>query len=96
MAKATISFSVDTEIDKDILYWLKNLPKRQRSAAIRAAIRLSIQQGRVTIGDVYQVVKDLERRLRTGPALTTELPAEADDWDEPPAAAAALDALGKL
>jgi hypothetical protein len=98
MPKLTISFSLDSEVDKDILRWLKALPKRQRSARIRDAIRDHLGRGGVTLGDVYQAVKDLERNLRklhSGTAATPHA-TDGDDWDEPPEASAALDALAQL
>ena len=91
--KVTIAFTLNTEADRDILRWLER--QENRSAAIREAIRRHISGG-VTLGDVYQAVKDLERKLRTGVVVTGNAPDEGDDWEEPPDAAAALDALAEL
>lgn len=97
MAKVVISFTLDPEEDAAILQWLKRYDRRQRSAAIRRALRDHLTGG-VTLGDVYQAVKDLERALeRKLKAGVTVQDTPADDgWIEPPDAAAALDALGKL
>ena len=91
--KVTIAFTLNTEADRDILRWLER--QENRSAAIREAIRRHISGG-VTLGDVYQAVKDLERKLRTGVVVTGNAPDEGDDWEEPLDAAAALDALAEL
>ncbi|HIQ01894.1 MAG TPA: hypothetical protein EYH30_07160 [Anaerolineales bacterium] len=88
----TISFTLDTEADRDILRWLEQ--QENRSAAIREAIRQHISGG-VTLGDVYQAVKDLERKLRAG-AVVTGNTTDEKDRKEPPEAAAALDALAEL
>lgn len=94
MGKVTISFTLDTEEDKDILRWLKRQDRRRRSLAIREALRERVMGG-ITLGDVYQAVKDLERKMRSG--SVTIAPVDDDtDWDEPPEAAAALDALAKM
>ena len=90
--KATVVFSLDTEEDRDILQWLNSQPARKRSAAIREALRTYIGGG-VTLGDVYQAIRDLERRLGSGSVAVI---ADDDDLDEPPEAAAALDALAKM
>jgi len=96
MARKTfISFSLDTEADKDILRWLDR--QENRSAAIREAIRDHIGRGGVTLGDVYQVVKEIERKIKAGAVVVAGGVSPADDdWDEPPEAAAALDALADL
>lgn len=97
MGRVIISFSLDTEEDRDILRWLERQDGRHRSAAIREALRARLTGG-VTLGDVYQAVKDLERKLDRklkGVVAVQEAPAD-DDWEEPPDVAAILDALGKL
>jgi len=52
----------------------------------------------VTLGDVYQVVKELDRKLEASVVLGERVPSQqADGWpEEPPEAAAALDALANL
>jgi len=92
--KTVVAFSLDTEADRDILRWLER--QENRSAAIRAALREHLARGGVTLGDVYQAVKDLERKLQAGAVMGCAAPTQGDDWDEPPDAAAALDALAEL
>jgi hypothetical protein len=95
--KTFVSFSLDTEADKDILRWLKGLTSKKKSESIRAAIRGHIGRSGVTIGDVYQAVKDLDRKLQAGIVVRQgEDLAGGDDWDEPPDVAAALDKLAEL
>ncbi len=91
MGRVVISFTLDTVKDRDILRWLERQDGRHRSAAIREALRAHMAGG-VTLGDVYQAIKGLERKLKSG---VVAVPADAD-WEEPPEAAAALDALANL
>lgn len=96
MSKVIITFVLDTEEDPDILRWLKEQDRRGRSAAIRKALR-AYMRSEVTLGDIYQAVRDLERKLKTGAVALQGTPAEANpDWEEPPDLAAALDALAHL
>jgi len=90
--RVTKPFSRDTGADRDILRWLD--AQDNASAAIREAIRVQKLQGWVTLGDVYQAIKELECRLQAGVVVGCASLAQADDWDEPPDAAAALDSLG--
>ena len=96
--KTFASFSLDTEADRDILRWLGR--QENKSKAIRDALREHIRGGSVTLGDVYQVVKGLERKLEAGAAPTYAVPALKAEmeagWDEPADVAATLDALGEL
>jgi len=92
--KTTVTLSLDVETDKDILRWLD--AQDNRSAAIRAAIREHVGREGVTLGDVLQAVRDLERRLRAGAGVVGDLPVEGGGYDEPPDVAAALDALADL
>jgi hypothetical protein len=97
MAKRVETFSFDSEADKDIARWLAGLPSRGKSAAIRAAIREHAGRNGITLGDVYRAVKDLERKLESGAVvLAGGAESEAEEWDEPDDAAAALDALAEL
>jgi hypothetical protein len=89
--KVVIPVSMDTEADRDLLRWLER--QENRSAAIRDALREYIGRGSVTLGDVYQAVKELERKLQAGAAIAGS---GGDEWEEPPEAAAALDALASL
>ena len=90
--RVTKTFSLDTEADRDILRWLN--AQDNVSAAIREAIRAHQGRGGVTLGDVYQAVKELGRRVQAGAVVGYASPAQADDWDEPPEAVAALDSRG--
>ena len=91
--KVIIPVSLDIEADRDILRWLEK--QGNRSKAIREAIREHLARGGVTLGDVYQAVKGLERKLQAG-AVVLSPSASGEEWDEPPDAAAALDALAEL
>jgi hypothetical protein len=89
--RVTRTFSLDTETDRDILRWLA--AQDNVSAAIREVIRAHQGHGGVTLGDVYQAVKELECKLQAGVAVGTSLTG-GNDWDEPLEAVAALDSLG--
>lgn len=91
----TISFTLDPHEYADVKRWLEGLPKRKRSTHICEALREHITRGGVTIGDVYQVVKALERKIQTGVMMTGTNTVLEEDWNEPPDAAANLDTLGK-
>jgi hypothetical protein len=94
--KTTVTVSFDVEADKDLLRWVER--QENRSAAIRAAIREHIGRNGITLGDVYRVVKDLERKLEAGAVVIAGGRQEGKEeaWDEPDDAAAALDALAEL
>jgi hypothetical protein len=93
--KVVVSISLDTEGDRDILRWLGQ--QENQSAAVRKAIREHLGRGGVTLGDVYQVVARIERRLEAGVVVNAEGRTVTDaEWDEPAEAAAALDALAEL
>ena len=90
MASMTISFTLDDKTDRDILRWLNSQPKKQRSKAIREALRAHIGYGGVTLGDVYEAIQDLRRQ---GLVVVAQRVTSAYA-DEPPDVAAALDSLG--
>jgi len=97
MAKVTISFTLDGERDRRILRYLESLPRGEKSAAIRAALDAHLGGGGITLGDVYQAVKDIERRLACGVVLAQGGIQEGDHQvpaDEPADVAANLDTLG--
>lgn len=96
MAKLTVSFTLDSEKDRDLVHWLERLPHRRRSAAIRETLRAGLARGGVTLGDVYQAVKELERKIRAGAVTVDHHPENPEGWEEPPEAVAALDALADL
>lgn len=97
MATVTVCFTVDSDEDRDLVHWMDGLTKGKRSLAIREVLRKGLGPGRgsVTLADVYQVVKELEHRLQAGAVAACVSPS-SEEWDEPPEAAAALDALAKL
>jgi predicted transcriptional regulator len=95
MATVTVSFTLDDQADREVAQWLARLPRRQKSAAIREALRGHLKRQRVTLDDVYQAVREIDRKLTTG-AVVAEVSgaSKAIDADEPPDVAAALDNLG--
>lgn len=95
MATVTVCFTLDSEADRDILRWLARMPRRSKSAAIRDALREHLGGGGVTLGDVYQAVQELTRRVQAG-GVVAGPGQEHDGLPEPPDVAAALAALGRL
>lgn len=95
MAKVTRSFTLDDYNDRDILTWLDQLPKRKKSEAIREALRAHLGGCGVTLGDIYQAVREIDRKLVNG-VFTVGIgePDSTVDIDEPQDVAAALDELG--
>ena len=92
-----MSFALDNQKDKRILRYLEELPRGEKSKAIRDALHAHLGSGGVTLGDVYQAVKDLERKLGSGSSLvqagsTGSNPRESED--EPADVAANLNGLG--
>lgn len=63
--KTTLSFTVDTERDVDILDWFESLPHGQKSAQIRSVIRHHIDPQaspiEITLLDIYREIMDLKR-----------------------------------
>jgi predicted transcriptional regulator len=95
MATVTVSFTLDDQVDREIVQWLARLPKRQKSAAIREVLRGHLREQGVTLSDIYQAVREVDRKLATG-AVVVEVNEVGDTTsaDEPPDVAAALDSLG--
>ncbi|MCP4537816.1 MAG: hypothetical protein GY832_11790 [Chloroflexi bacterium] len=50
----------------------------------------------VSLGDVYQAVRALERKLESGTIAIRTGTAEGETWDEDPELAAALTGLGEM
>jgi len=92
MATLTYSFTIDNDRDRDLVRFLDGFSRRQRSEAIRETLRAGMARGGITIGDVYQVVKELERKLSAGVVVNQDAP--ADCQDAPADVLAALDGLG--
>lgn len=89
--KVTVSFTLDSDADRDLLRQLNAMPRGERSKAIRQALRAHLGHAGVSLGDIYEAVRALERRIQGGAVAITAPPAT---FDEPPEAAAALDELG--
>jgi hypothetical protein len=97
MAKITASFTLDSRSDRDLLQWLDGVPKGQRSEEIRATLRAGLNRGGVTLGDVYQAIKALERKVQAGEAMVNKLSRQdCESSSEDAAAAAALDRLAEI
>jgi hypothetical protein len=97
MARVVMSFTLDSQKDMRILRYLEGLPRGEKSAAIRDSLHAHLGSGGVTLGDVYQAVKDLERRLERG-SVSVQARSVGDVSqtvpDEPADVAASLDTLG--
>lgn len=92
VATDTISFTLDSDADRDILAWLRAQPGRSRSEAIRQALRAHLADGGgITLDEVHRAILRLERRLQNGVLISQ--PAGAAPA-EPPDLAATLDGLG--
>ena len=97
MTKVTISFTLDSERDRRILRHLEGLHRGEKSAAIRHALAMQMGGARVTLGDVYQAVKDLERKVANSIVVAQDDSREGpvqEAVDEPADVAANLDSLG--
>jgi len=97
MARVVMSFALDSQKDKRILHYLEGLPGGEKSKAIREALHAHVGGGGITLGDVYQAVKDLERKIGSELALTQAGSVETgfhEPDDEPPDVAAQLNGLG--
>lgn len=84
-----IPVSLDSEVDKDILRWLEK--QSNRSAAVRVAIRkyMAAQEG-PSLADILAEIRSLPSRM----SLIATMAGEAIvTGEEPPEAAANLDAL---
>ena len=93
MSKLIISFTLDSERDRDLVRFLDGLGRRQRSEAIRETLRAGLADAGVTVSDVYQAVKELERKLSAGAFVAQVREAEAGA-DVPEDVLSALDGLG--
>jgi hypothetical protein len=94
MATVTTSFTLDSEKDRDLVRWLDSVPKGRRSEAIREALRAHLGREGVTLGDVYQAVKGLERKIGTAMVVASAPLPNQEELDAPPDVLAALDSLG--
>jgi len=94
MASVTVSFSLDQKKYGKVVAWLNGLEKGKRSETIAEVLLSHLDQSGVTLGDVYQAVKALERKLHSGAALAHTPATPGDAPQEPPDVAANLDSLG--
>jgi predicted transcriptional regulator len=95
MATVTVSFTLDDEADRAVLKWLACQHRRHKSAAIRSALHTYLSSQDVTLGEIYDAVRDVERKLDSKAGFWTDTVVEdTTDMDEPPDAAAALENLG--
>jgi hypothetical protein len=93
--KRVISLVLNAEKDADIIKWL-NSQDGSKSEAIRAAIRARIGTQGITLGDVYQAIREIDRKLARGVLVASDTGAEAPAGDEdiPEDIKDALDNLG--
>lgn len=89
--KVVISVSFDERDDRDLLRWLGR--QKNKSEAVRTAIRAQLGGGGVTLTDVFQAVKGLERKLEAGAVVVGN---GSGGGDVPADVKAALDALGQV
>ncbi len=92
--KVIVTLSLDRQADRDLLRWLER--QENKSAAIRTALREHLARGGVSLADIYQAIRDLERRVQGGVVIAGGNGVQDGQVDEPPEAAAALDALANL
>ena len=93
MPKVAYSFKLDTNENSRVIRWLEE--QTNKSDAIRDVLTEHVTTSTgVSLGDIYQAVKDLERKMRAG---SVAIQANRDeDWHEDPDLAAALTSLGNL
>jgi hypothetical protein len=97
MARVVMSFALDSQKDRRILHYLEGLPRGEKSKAIRDALHTHLGSGGVTLEDIYQAVKELERMIGSGFVLGQAGRVEKASQtlaDEPADVAANLDGLG--
>ena len=90
--KTTISFTLDTERDRDILQWLNNLPDGGRSQAIRGGAAGESRSAGGDVGGCISGSFGVEARWFCWQPGSTGLDQAGDD--EPPDIASNLDNLG--
>ena len=97
MARVVMSFALDSQKDRRILHYLEGLPRGEKSKAIRGALHAHLGSGGVTLEDIYQAVRDLERKIGSDFVLVKAGGMERASQtltDEPADVAANLDGLG--
>ena len=82
MAHAVVSFSYDTEEHKELAAWLDSLPARGRSEAIRNILTAhATGQKGVTLGDVYQAIRALDRKIGKGVVVAGDSESDENPGD---------------
>ncbi|RMF05247.1 MAG: hypothetical protein D6768_01520 [Chloroflexi bacterium] len=79
--RVVIPLSLHSENDADILDWLSQQPERERSAAVRRAVRAYLDQQRITLADVYHAILELQQRTIVAvpePPVATESPEDRE------------------
>ena len=93
-----LRFSLDHEGDRDIVEYIESLPTHQRSATIRDALRVHMRHDGVTIGDVYDAIKELKASglaVRTQPKRPDLKSSVHSKAEVDPEILSALDNLGR-
>lgn len=92
MGRKIYTFSLNEQDDRQLIRWLDGLPKGEKSGAIRAALHRYIMGGAgVTLGDVYEAVQELGRKVGTGYVVVQQ---GGQQHAEPPDVAGNIDKLG--
>jgi len=90
---ATYSFSVDEKSYPRVMRWLESFGRGERSREICKALDAWVSGQSVTHDDIYQAVRDLERKIGQAPILSSE-GNHREVLEEPEDIAASLDNLG--
>jgi hypothetical protein len=106
MSKLTVAFSMDDEIDRDIVAFFATLPRREKSRTFRAMARAYIERlddsmpVGLALGDLYQMLVEIRRLLKQGVyPMTDDADSAADQEGSPqkdPLLAHVEDALSGL
>ena len=92
--KITVSFTLNSEKDADILDWLDGLASGEKSSQIRDAVRSYIRSWAgedITLRDIMREIQDLKRH---GVVVQSGVVEESDGCDEPPDIVNTLKNLG--
>jgi len=92
--KITVSFTLNSDKDGDILDWLDILPSGEKSSQIRDAVRSYISSqpdNDITLRDIMREIQDLKR---DGVVVQGGVVEKSDCCDEPPDIVNTLNNLG--
>jgi hypothetical protein len=92
MGSVTISFTLDSKGDLDLLRWLSTLPRRGKSEAIRDALRANLGNAGITLADVYRLLLEVKSGMKAGVVIAGD--GQQAISTEPADIAARLDRLG--